>query len=303
MENKNQGKDQEVIKRLFEITAKAVIVKDNKVLVLKRSDDDPYSPGKYDLPGGTIEEGEKIAENLQREIKEETALDVEVGPIVYWCDFNRDWYLDKEKKDFVNLFGKGLRFLAYYKQGEVKLSEEHESYEWLDFDTAASKFNKNDGFEGDKKEAIIKAKEYLELEDSLNGWRRCQADFENYKKRQAQSQKEMIEYSNLNLIVEILPVIDNFRASTEHVPEKEQNNPWVTGIMYIQKQLEDVLKNHGIEELEVKVGDEFNPAFHEAIEDKECKPGKECKNKVKKVVQRGYKLGTRVIRPARVIVE
>ena len=136
----------------------------------------------------------------------------------------------------------------------------------------------------------------------LDGWKRCQADFENYKKRQAEAQKDLIEYSTETVIYQILPVLDNFHASTDHIPEDQKNNPWVTGIMHIQKQLEDVLKDNGVEEIKVEVGDEFSPHIHEAIiNDQETKT-KEGKNKILKVVQKGYKIGEKVIRAARVVV-
>ena len=148
-----------------------------------------------------------------------------------------------------------------------------------------------------------------EAQKNLDGWQRSQAEFENYKKRTAESQREMLKYATQNIVLEILPVIDNFHASTDHIPEDQKDNPWVTGIMYIQKQLEDVLTENGVQEIEVKVGDRFDPIFHEAIEDKEyvdCKEGEvenEYQNKIKKVLTKGYKIGEKVIRAVRVVVE
>ncbi|HEX8973986.1 MAG TPA: nucleotide exchange factor GrpE [Patescibacteria group bacterium] len=145
-----------------------------------------------------------------------------------------------------------------------------------------------------------KAEEYLE------GWKRCQAEFENYKKRQSESQKDLAKYAAQNVILQILPVLDNFHASTDHIPEDQKNDGWVTGIMYIQKQLEGVLAENGVEEIAPNVGENFDPVFHEAIEDKECmhcEAGKKFENKIKKVLTKGYKMGDRVIRAARVTVE
>lgn len=142
-----------------------------------------------------------------------------------------------------------------------------------------------------------KAQEYLD------GWKRSQADFENYRKRQAEEKKDLIAYGNINLILDILPVIDNFYASTGHIPEDQKDSPWVTGIMHIRKQLEQVLADKGVSEIPVKSGDEFDPEIHEAIEDKSDKKTEELKNIVKTVVQKGYKMDSRIIRPARVIVE
>ncbi len=144
-------------------------------------------------------------------------------------------------------------------------------------------------------------------DEYLDGWKRCQADFENYKKRQAESQKDLIRYSTQNIILQILPVIDNFHASTDHIPEDQKTNSWVTGIMYIQKQLEQVLTDNGVAEIETKIGDNFDPAKHEAVEDMECKSCKskdyKFKNKIKKVVTRGYQMGDKIVRASRVIVE
>ncbi|MFZ2226434.1 MAG: nucleotide exchange factor GrpE [Candidatus Moraniibacteriota bacterium] len=146
-------------------------------------------------------------------------------------------------------------------------------------------------------------------QEYLLGWKRCMADFENYKKRQQENQKSLGEYLKVDSVLQILPVIDNFRSATEHIPAEQKEMPWVVGIMHIQKQLEDVLKENGMVEMNVQVGGEFDPNLHEAIannqkdEDVDEVEKKELKNKIKKVVLKGYKLGEKVIRAARVIVE
>jgi molecular chaperone GrpE len=147
-------------------------------------------------------------------------------------------------------------------------------------------------------------------EEYLDDLKRLQADFENYKKRQTESQKDLIKYASQNVILQIIPVVDNFHMSTDHIPADQKDNSWVTGIMYIQKQLETILTENGVEEIMVKVGDTFDPVYHEAIEshkcdceDENCEEEKKYKNKIVKVVMKGYKLGEKIIRPARVIVE
>ncbi len=144
-----------------------------------------------------------------------------------------------------------------------------------------------------------KANEYL------NDLKRLQADFENYKKRQAEQQKELTGYLTEKLILDIIPVMDNFRMATEHVPEEERGSPWVTGIQYIEKQLEKVLTENGVATIEVKVGDAFNPTTMEAISS-EAIEGKKNetteKQLVMKVIQNGFRIGERVIRAAKVTV-
>jgi len=155
-------------------------------------------------------------------------------------------------------------------------------------------------------EALVEEQLEDKAAEYLDGWKRSMADFENYKKRQAESQKDLIRYSTQSIVLQILPVIDNFHASTDHIPEDQKTNPWVIGIMHIQKQLETVLADNGVEEINVKVGDNFDPAMHEAISDKECVECQEknkFKNKIKKVILQGYRMGDKVVRPARVIVE
>jgi molecular chaperone GrpE len=76
--------------------------------------------------------------------------------------------------------------------------------------------------------------------------------------------------------------------------------------MHIQKQLENVLAENGVEEIMPAAGDEFDPMLHEAVEDgdkkQEISSKKEIENKIKKVLVRGYKMGDKVIRPSKVIV-
>jgi molecular chaperone GrpE len=150
-----------------------------------------------------------------------------------------------------------------------------------------------------------------QVQENLDKWKRAQADFENYKKMQAESQKDLLKYATQNIILQIIPVLDNFQMSTAHVPEDQKDGGWVTGIMYIQKQLETVLAENGVDEIAPKVGDNFDPVFHEAIADKACEcdhcdcenEKEKFKNKIKTVMMKGYKIGDKVIRPARVVAE
>jgi len=131
-------------------------------------------------------------------------------------------------------------------------------------------------------------------ENYLDSWKRCQADFENYKKDQTKQQEEFRKYTKMDVILQLLPVLDNFEASLAHVPVKEKDSAWVAGITHIKRQIEDILKNNNISEIEVKIGDKFNPEIHEAV------GGEGKKQIVKKVLQKGYKFDGRVIRAARV---
>lgn len=141
-------------------------------------------------------------------------------------------------------------------------------------------------------------------DEYLGDLKRMQAEFENYKKRQVASQKELGGYLIEKLVLDIIPVLDNFRSATLHVPAEQKESPWVIGIQYIEKQLESVLVDNGMQTIEVKEGEEFDPNIHEAIsqESSESESPDE-KHKVATVIQKGYKFGERVIRPAKVTVK
>jgi len=277
------------------VTIKTVILKDDKVLLLQRNKKN-LNGGKWDLPGGWLEEGELFKDCLKREILEETNIEVDIDKIISTAEFSKDKKYSQDKK--------GLRYLAYYKSGEVKLNKrEHTKFEWSKIEDAITKLS-DEGFEKEKKDTIVEAQKYLEMKDGVDNWKRCLADFENYKKMQAKSQKDIIKYSTENIIMQILPVIDNFESSIAHIPDDEESGGWVQGIMYIKKQLENVIKENGIEEIKVKTGDEFDATKCEAVEQEaSSKKRIENENKISKVVLKGYKIGDKIIRPAKVIVK
>lgn len=137
--------------------------------------------------------------------------------------------------------------------------------------------------------------------ENLAGWKRALADYNNFKKRQAENEKELVKYSNENLILDILPVLDNFRHAYKGLPKDMEGNAWVEGIKYIKVQFEDVLKNSGVEEIK-SIGEEFNPEIHEAVEEIKVKDKDVKKGTIVEEVLKGYRLNNKVIRAAKVKV-
>lgn len=158
--------------------------------------------------------------------------------------------------------------------------------------------------EEQKSEWQVKAEEYL------TDLKRTQADFENYKRRQAESQKELGGYLIEKLVLDIIPVLDNFRAATSHVPPEQKDSPWVTGIQYIEKQLETVLTENGVTMIDAEPDTPFDPSLHEAVssegtsesQNPSTGSGSPQASKIAKVLQKGYKVGNKVVRAARVNV-
>jgi 8-oxo-dGTP diphosphatase len=106
---------------MYNVIVKAVVFKKDKVLLLKRTKKDKFAAGEWDLPGGKLEYGEKPEEGLHREILEESGLKVKISSpfsIGYW-------YSNKEK-----VYKIAIDYVAEYKSGKVKKSDEHEIVEW-----------------------------------------------------------------------------------------------------------------------------------------------------------------------------
>jgi molecular chaperone GrpE len=135
---------------------------------------------------------------------------------------------------------------------------------------------------------------------NLAGWQRAQADYQNLRKESEQFRIDSIKLSNKALIENLIPVFDNFAIATKHLPEDLQNNNWVQGIVYIYKQLQDILIAEGVEIIN-PMGEIFDPNIHEAVETVNVEDS-EKQNVIIEVLQVGYKLNGTLIRSARVKV-
>ncbi|KKQ89536.1 MAG: Protein GrpE [Berkelbacteria bacterium GW2011_GWA2_38_9] len=149
-----------------------------------------------------------------------------------------------------------------------------------------------------------KSKKIVELEqqvgENLAGWQRTLADLENLKKRTIVEKEEYRKYCLEDAVLQILPVLDNFKLATNHVPEDQKDSSWLVGIMHIQKQLSDVIVSWGIEEINIEAGDEFNPEMADAIESVESADIKS--GHIIRVSQSAYRMNGKVIRHAKVVV-
>lgn len=137
-----------------------------------------------------------------------------------------------------------------------------------------------------------------ELEETKNRLLRALADFDNYKKRSAIEREQFVQFANETLITKLLPVIDGFGRAMEAAAKIKAGGEMIKGLALIKRQLEDVLKKHGVVEIEA-FGKPYDPNLHEAILNKEDK-GPE--GVIIEEMQKGYTLHGRVIRPSMVIV-
>lgn len=135
--------------------------------------------------------------------------------------------------------------------------------------------------------------------DSTALFERLQADFTNYKRRVEREREENTRNANRELILKLLPVIDDFTRALEKVPDDEADTDWIKGMEFIRQKLEAVLSSEGIEKINAK-GREFDPWKHEAVF---CDAESGCEGgTVKSVIRDGYRLHGKVIRPAQVVV-
>jgi molecular chaperone GrpE len=140
------------------------------------------------------------------------------------------------------------------------------------------------------------AKEKERAEANLASWQRSAADFQNYKRRVEQEREEVARLANAALIINLLPLMDDLERALDSVDSRLAGMTWLDGLRLIHRKFQALLEMNGVTEIEAD-GQDFDPNIHEAVTFGE---GEE--NKVISVVQKGYRLGGRVLRPALVVV-
>lgn len=134
-------------------------------------------------------------------------------------------------------------------------------------------------------------------EEYLAGWQRTKADFLNHQKKESKRVETVLSFIKTGWILKMLDIHDNLERAREHVPQKLEDINWVKGVLQIESQFHSFFKENGVERINPK-GKQFNPNFHEAIEQIEAK-GKES-GLIVEVLEKGYMLDNKVIRPAKV---
>ena len=150
--------------------------------------------------------------------------------------------------------------------------------------------------------------EELSLEEQLtqdlakekDKYLRLFAEFENYKRRTAKERIELFKTANQEVLLALLPVLDDFdRAITEI--SKTDDGPLLEGVTLINEKLKTTLVSKGLEQVDVKVGDAFDADFAEAITQIPA-PSDKMKGKIVDVLEKGYKLGDKIIRFPKVVI-
>ena len=142
-------------------------------------------------------------------------------------------------------------------------------------------------------ELVTVQKERDELVDTLQ---RVKAEFDNFRKRSAREHESLVTRAGERLVKELLPVLDDLGRALE-AAEQHEEAKLEEGVRLVHRQLVDVLTKEGLEE--IPTDGAFDPHVHEALL---SQPSDAESGTVIEVLQRGYRLGDRVLRPARVIV-
>lgn len=157
------------------------------------------------------------------------------------------------------------------------------------------------------KDKIKKLREELktaqtEKADYLANWQKERADFINYKKGEDERKRQTLDFAREQFVEELLPVLDGYDMAfaNKEAWEKVDKN-WRMGVEYIHQQLLKVLADNGISEINPNVGDKPDSNLHDMIENVETDEEKKD-HTIAQVMQKGYKMRERVLRPARVKV-
>jgi molecular chaperone GrpE len=150
----------------------------------------------------------------------------------------------------------------------------------------------------DPEQDLIKQLAYMKTkaDDYLDAWKRAQADFVNYKRRAEQDRKDMGTYANTQLILKLLPILDDFDRAFDAISHKHAKTDWVEGVRLVERKFKKVLEDLGLTEIKAK-GEVFDPNLHEALMHVKGEDGV-----VVQELEKGYRLGDKIIRPSKVAV-
>jgi len=126
------------------------------------------------------------------------------------------------------------------------------------------------------------------------------AEFENYKRRTAKERLDLFKTANQEVLQAMLPVMDDFDRALNEI-KKSDDDVLLKGVELIHEKLKNTLNSKGLEEVEVKVGDIFNADFAEAITQIPA-PSPNLKGKIVDILEKGYKLGDKIIRFPKVVI-
>ena len=184
-----------------------------------------------------------------------------------------------------------------FKNEDIVKDEENNKQDSTEEETEEQKSEENDSADDNKNDELEKLQEKY---NALNQqYIRLAADFDNYRKRQAQERENLIKFGTENALKSLLEVLDNFERGQKALENVEDCEKVKESFNLVHKQVFDALTKLGLEEIKA-VGEEFDPNFHEAV--MQTPTSEQPEHTVINELQKGYKLGDKVLRPTLVNV-
>lgn len=187
------------------------------------------------------------------------------------------------------------------KEEKEKLNEQEETLTAEQADKKEEK-SKGKGKKADKKDKGPSEEEKLrkELEEQKDKYIRLYSEFENFRRRTSKEKLEMATTANASLMESLLPVLDDFERAQKNITDDSDIATVREGVELIQNKMLNILSQKGLKMMEVAPGDSFDADKHEAITQIPA-PQEELKGKIVDVVEKGYTLGDKVVRFAKVV--
>jgi molecular chaperone GrpE len=202
--------------------------------------------------------------------------------------------LSRKRKHYKHLDKNVLNLFKIYRQ---KMAKEKQEKDLKEQDAPEVVEQETEEVQEERSEVEI-LEEQLQVEKDK--FLRLFAEFENFKRRTAKERMELFKTAGEGVLKDMLPVLDDFDRAMIEI-NKSEDEQLTSGIKLISGKLRSTLINKGLEELDVRAGDTFNADIHEAITQIPA-PSDDMKGKIVDVIEKGYKLGDKIIRFPKVVI-
>jgi len=197
-----------------------------------------------------------------------------------------------------------MKFTNFFKNNTRMTTENKLNDEIVDQTPMENNENTTDALDASIEERVeeISKEEQLsqDLASEKDKFLRLFAEFENYKRRTARERIELFKTANQDVLLALLPVLDDFDRALSEI-KKTDDNILIQGVELIQEKLKNTLISKGLEQVDVNAGDAFDADFAEAITQIPA-PSPKMKGKIVDVIEKGYKLGDKIIRFPKVVI-
>jgi len=153
----------------------------------------------------------------------------------------------------------------------------------------------------EKDELTVEEQLSESLQQEKDKFLRLFAEFENYKRRTAKERIDLFKTANEEVMLAMLPVLDDFERALNHIEEDKEAEELRKGVLLIYQKLMTTLEQKGLKAMKISKGDDFNADAHEAITQIPA-PSDDLKGKIIDVVEKGYQLGEKIIRFPKVVI-